>query len=271
MPNTVAVVGLGDLGTAVAERIHGRLPLLVVDLSATARENWIGRPGVTVAAGIGEAQWAGVARVHLLVRNHDQAASALDQFDHLVGNDTPVHVHTTLAPGAAAELIGRGRTQIRVLEQPITGGAVGIRAGRATVLSAGSADDRDRGWIAHLAEHVLTFDQLGQPTLAKLINNTIAAATTRATVDLLRIAADLGLQLDAMRAVLRHGSGGSWMAEAVAELGEDQARLLVKDVRLLQEQVGELPSLRLDDESSMLSGLAALQATLANPRAALTG
>jgi 3-hydroxyisobutyrate dehydrogenase-like beta-hydroxyacid dehydrogenase len=213
---------------------------------------------------MGEARWDRVARVHLLVRTHDQAAAALEQLDLLAGDDTPVHVHTTLAPGAAAELVGRARTHIRVLEQPITGGAVGIRAGRVTVLSAGPADTRDRDWIGHLAEHVLTFDRLGQPTLAKLINNTVAAATTRATVGMLGVAAEHGLDLGVMRAVLRHGSGGSWMAEAVADLGEDQARLLVKDVRLLQEQVGELPTIRLDDEALMLSGLAALQASLAD-------
>ncbi len=264
MPASVAVVGLGNLGGAVAARLQGHCPLLLVDPDPTTREQWVGCPDVTVAAEVGMAQWNDVARIHLLVRTHEQAVSVLAELDHHVGDDTPVHVHTTLAPGAAAELIAGPRTHLRVLEQPITGGVSGIRAGRATVLSAGPANRADRDWIAHLAMHVLTFEQLGQPTLAKLINNTVAAATTRATIDLLATAGAHGLPLDMMRAVLRHGSGGSYMAEGLPDLGEDQARLLVKDVRLLQQQVGELPQIRLDDENSMLAGLASFHAALSD-------
>lgn len=264
MPKRVAVVGLGDLGSGVMARLQGDRLLSAIDPAESARAPWVSARGVTVAADIASASWADVERVHVLVRTHQQADAVMEELDLNVENDTPVHVHTTLAPRDAAGLMGRPRRSVRALEQPITGGAAGFRTGTVTILSAGPTTQADRDWISRIAARIVDFDHLGHPTLAKLVNNTIAAVITRATVDLLTAATGQGLPLESMRAVLRHGSGGSWMAEAVAGLGEDQARLLVKDVRLLQEQVGPLPSLRLDDEDALLTGLAAFKTALAD-------
>lgn len=262
MPNVTAVVGLGDLGSAVAQRLLGQGPLLLIDPDPAARVQWEGRNEVVVASSIDEAQWANVQRVHLLVRSQQQADSVLEELDRHATHLITVHLHTTVSAEAAVELGRRPRTNIRVLEQPITGGAAGVRAGSATVLTAGPADQDDRDWIGHLAATVVAFEHYGQPALAKLINNTVAAANAQVAASLLSTAAEHGLDAETMRNVLRHGSGGSWMAEFLPGLNDDRARLLIKDVRLLQAQVGEISAIRLDDEDSMLAGLALARTAL---------
>lgn len=264
MQELTAVVGLGDLGSAVASRVASACPLLLIDPDRAARDRWTSLDGIQVAADVGTASWAAVGRVHVLVRTQRQAADVLDSLDRQLTGSVPVHLHTTVSVDAAVRLATQPRTGIRVLEQPLTGGAAAVRAGGATVLTAGPIDDLDRDWIAQLASHAVSFDDFGQPALAKLINNAAAAATCRVTASLLATAVDKGLDIAAMHTVLCHGSGGSWMAEALPELGVDQARLLVKDVLLLQDHVGELPPLRIDDEDGMLVDLAAAKERFAS-------
>ncbi|WP_182524322.1 NAD-binding protein [Nocardioides dongkuii] len=267
MERSAAVIGLGNLGHAWASRVLGTRPLLLVEPDASRRADFadagdtVAMATLPAAGAADSSHWAQVERVHVLVRTTDQAMTVLAQLEQLVGSGTPVHLHTTLSAAGASALADRA-TALRVLEQPVTGGAAGIHDGRFAVLTAGPATDEDHAWLADLGARVIPFAAYGDPTAAKLVNNVLAACTTGATAALLLLARELGIDLTQMREVLRHGSGGSWMAEALPDLQDDQVQLLVKDVGLLAELAGRVPSVDPADGAALLRDVSAARAAM---------
>lgn len=260
----VAVVGLGNLGLALAECASSMRPVVGIDPDVRARHEFVERSGGTAVSRIRESDdWGGIERVHVVVRTTDQAAEILGELVALGEWPGSVHVHTTLEPGFASQLGRWQGSTLRVLEQPITGGAVGIRAGSFAVLTAGLDTTDDRKWLAQLGAVLIDFGQYGLPTAAKLLNNAVAAYNTLAAAAFLDLASNLGIAPGLMHEVLRHGSGGSWMSDALPALHADQVRLLAKDMCLLEQVTGRLPSIAPLDEEALVRRVTAAHSLLA--------
>lgn len=264
----VVVVGLGNLGLALAQRAADAASIIGVDLAPQARAALASTPQASPVAGLAAVNdWSRVERVHVVVRTTTQAEMVMTELLSLSGWTGALHLHTTLAPEFAAGLGRYGTGAVRVLEQPITGGAVGVRSGRFTVLSAGAATPDDRQWLVTLGAAVLEFDRFGLPASAKLVNNAVAAYHTATVSAHLKLASSLGIEPGTMHEVLRAGSGSSWMGDHIADLGDDQAELLAKDLRLLGRVADRLPVIDPLDDPDFVRHVADARAAVAgSPR-----
>lgn len=264
MPNIAVVVGLGNIGGAIARRI-AQTGERVIGVELDEERRRLCRGELWTAASLTEVPWAEVARVLVVVRMTDQALAVVEEVAARTRDPLACHVMTTLDPAAPDRFPRIAGERLRILEQPVSGGAGGAAAGTLTVLSAGPAEPADeRFLLATVAARVVRFPWYGQPTLAKLVNNAVAAYHTRTAAVLLGMAERLGLEATTMKSVLDSSSGASAMGAMLAGLADEQARLLTKDAALLASTAGPLPAIGIADETAFLDDLRAARRALAS-------
>jgi 3-hydroxyisobutyrate dehydrogenase len=258
------VIGLGNIGGAIAARLVARgLRVTGVDVDPGQRAAWEARSGAPAVAGLRELRGEPVERFHVVVRTTEGAWSVLREIQAATTSPAVCHVVTTLAPAAARRFGQEPTAPLRILEQPVSGGARGAEVGTLTVLCAGPAEPSDETFLLDtLASRVVSFPEYGQPSLAKLVNNAIAAYNTRALAVMLDAAGRLGLDVAQVESVVSTSSGASAMSELLRPLAPEQADLLMKDAALLAEVVGRLPVIDLDDRAGFLADVRAAQQAL---------
>jgi 3-hydroxyisobutyrate dehydrogenase-like beta-hydroxyacid dehydrogenase len=258
----IVVVGLGNIGLAIAERIAGcGKEVCGVDLAEDRRAEWKRRTGLDAVADLTAVPWGAVTHVFVLVRLTYQARSVLGQLDELpIRPGTAVFLTTTVELEYARTLDRyEGRTW-RLVELPVSGGESGARAGTLTVLAARALDDTDRELLHDtIAANIVMFRQWGEPTLAKLLNNVSAAYTALAYAEMLLLAERTGMDPRRLAEVLHTSSGGSWMGDHFTVLVDD---LLDKDVALLRSEFGELPVVSLAADRDLVGRLGQARALL---------
>ncbi len=261
-PGGVAVVGLGDLGLAIARRLEqvGLAPA-GVDGAPERRELWREHSGRGAYVSLRELAPEQARRSFVCVRTTDQAGAVLAELRELAAGAPSVEAPaggavaflvTTLAPAFARELGAHADTALRVVELPVSGGRAGAERGELTALFGGPTVERaDVELIERsLAARVFRFARYGEATLAKLLNNTLAAYNAAAFAHCVTLADAAGLDARECAAVALAGSGDSWIAEHFAALVDD---LLAKDAALLAEELGPPPVLDLTRADELLA------------------
>jgi putative dehydrogenase len=250
----IVVVGLGNIGIAMAERLVARgRDVCGVDLAEERRTAWTEATGLSAAASLDEVPWAEVTHVLVIVRLTHQVEAVLGELDARVSDGTAVVVSTTLdIEWARTELEGWSGRRWRLVELPVSGGEYGARAGTLTLLAAGPADDRDAELLGDMGTTTVRFADYGQPTVAKLLNNVSAAYTALAYAEIILLADRMGMGAGQLAEILSTSSGGSWMGDHFLVLTDD---LLAKDVDLLRSQVGDLPGVLLNGEVDLVGRL----------------
>lgn len=262
---TTAVLGLGNIGGAVAERLVATgEPVVGVDPVEAARLAFTERTGATAVADVEDLALADGARVLVVVR---LAAEALAVLDRLAERDERVvaFVLTTLDLDAAARL-AEPRAGVRVVELPVSGGRQGALDGTLTALAAGPLEDADRSFLERtVAGRVVGFAEYGHPTAAKLHNNVLAGLHAVAHARVLEAAASHGLDPVLLDEVIAHGSGASWMGTNLRVVVDD---LLAKDIELYEQCFGRLDPLTLgaDGGEHVATVLARVRARLTSGR-----
>jgi putative dehydrogenase len=258
----IVVVGLGNIGIAIAARIAdcGK-DVLGVDLAADRRAEWRRITGRTAAASLADVPWPDVTHVYVVVRMTDQAESVLQELLTLpLPPGLPVFLDTTLELGYARGLGRYGEAPWRLIELPVSGGAAGARAGTLTVMAAGDVREEERAYLLSTsAAAIVEFSSYGEPTLAKLLNNVAAAYTALSFAEMMLLADRTGMPPARLAEVLRTSSGQSWMGDHFVTLVDD---LLGKDVALLRQELGALPVVGLDQDDHLLSRLAEARSAL---------
>jgi 3-hydroxyisobutyrate dehydrogenase-like beta-hydroxyacid dehydrogenase len=274
-----AVVGLGDLGISVARRLHEvGVAVTGIDGAEERRAMWeaesgrqafastadLETDGSPVAAAAADRRAAAsegeprAASPHafVCVRTTEQAAAVIEDLNGRLGSDSVLYVVTTLAVDFARGLGERaGVDGPRLVELPVSGGRGGAERGELVVMAGGPAVlPADAAFLERtLASLVLPMPRYGDATLAKLLNNALAAYNALALGSAVELAAEAGLDIAATAELLRRGSGGSWMADAFAGLVND---LLAKDAALLAAELGPLPTIDLGDPAALPPALA---------------
>ncbi|MDT4950456.1 MAG: L-threonate 2-dehydrogenase [Pseudonocardiales bacterium] len=261
----IVVVGLGNIGIAIAARISecGR-DVLGVDLAAERRDEWRAVTGRSAVADLAEVPWPEITHVYVVVRLTNQAEAVLQRLVELpVPRGIPVFLNTTLELDYARGLGRYAERPWRLIELPVSGGDSGARAGTLTVMAAGPLEASDREYLLSTsANEVVGFAEFGDPTLAKLLNNVSAAYTALSYAEMMLLADGMGMEPRRLAEVLRTSSGGSWMGDHFVNLVDD---LLGKDVVLLRKELGTLPVVSLEDDDHLLSRLAEARAMLTRP------
>lgn len=157
-----------------------------------------------------------------------------------------VTVHTTMSPEHVRAVAERAaRSEVTVLDAPVSGGGAAAAAGGLLVMLAGPDEACIRAMpvLETFAETVIRLGPVGSAQLAKLLNNALLAAQVGLVDDALRIGLRYGLG-GGLAEVVRKGSARGFAADLLIGVGSldglaagQFGRAIRKDVRLLAESV----------------------------------
>jgi 3-hydroxyisobutyrate dehydrogenase len=241
----VGFVGLGNIGRPMALRLAGAgVPLWVYDV-ADAPMAELAAAGATVAADVAEVA-ANVDVLCVMVRDDDQVREVLDQALDAAREGLVVAVHSTVAPTTPAELAETAaRRGVRVIDAPVSGGAMGAADGTLAILVGG--DDEAfavaEPTLALMGSKVVHAGPVGAGTRFKLARNLMHFVAFTAATEAQRLAEAAGLDLRELGEVVRHtdavtgGPGAIMHRETSAPLAPDDFWYGVFDhVRALGEK-----------------------------------
>jgi 3-hydroxyisobutyrate dehydrogenase-like beta-hydroxyacid dehydrogenase len=206
----VGIIGLGKLGTAMAERLAGLDPLLY---NRTPRA--VGRMAASVAELV-----AGSDLILCVVAGDDATRTVLDDPAFATHPGRLVINMGTVAPGTAVEVAARLAPGTAFVDAPVSGPPASARRGELTILAGGEPDALRRAdpVLRLLGSTVIGTGACGTGSAMKAILN----RTARTFVDALGAAIDDGLaagfDADLTYHVLRHSMVASRVLEERPDL-----------------------------------------------------
>nr|WP_211244147.1 NAD(P)-dependent oxidoreductase [Actinospica robiniae] len=126
--------------------------------------------------------------------------------------------HGTGLPQFAAKMTELAAAKgIQVLDAPVSGGNAGAVARRLSTMVGGSAEifERCRPIFETFSKKVTYMGPTGSGQLSKLMNNTLLMMNQRNVQEILGLAKDLGLEIEALVDILLAGSGSSFALQAL--------------------------------------------------------
>ncbi|MEQ6903361.1 NAD(P)-dependent oxidoreductase [Nocardioides sp. YIM 152588] len=229
----VGFVGLGDIGGPMARCLAGRqeatgIDLEVFDLDAD-RVAAVVAAGAKPAGSVAELATGDVLCVQ--VNTDAQVRSVLAEVLE-VPRERPLTfvIHSTVAPDTPAELEALAAPHdVRVVDAPVSGGAMGAADGRLAIMVGGTdeAFASIRDVLGGMAEKVVHAGPIGAGTRFKLARNLMHYAAYCAATEAQRLAEAAGLDIVALGDVVRHtdaitgGPGAIMHRDTTAEMSPD--------------------------------------------------
>ncbi|TWG98513.1 3-hydroxyisobutyrate dehydrogenase [Nocardioides sp. J9] len=214
MTTTVGFVGLGNIGRPMALRLAQQqeaadLEVWVYDVAPDPLAE-AERAGARVAGSV--AELAGrVDVLGVMVRDDDQVrdvlAEALRGAVGLEDDRLTVVIHSTVAPTTPAELEATAaRHGVRLLDAPVSGGAMGATDGSLALMVGGSdaAFAAAEPVLRVLGSKVVHAGPIGSGTKFKLARNMMHFVAFTAATEAQRLAEAAGLSLKDLGEVVRH-------------------------------------------------------------------
>ena len=244
----VAIIGIGNMGWPIAQRLTERGFMVTVRDIDPRREALARASGISVAASAAEAA-RGATNVIVAVVDAAQTTAVLfgDNTDagavQALDAGACVLLCPTMAPTDVERCAARlARHDLACLDAPMSGGPARARAGTMSLMVAGDAGvaDSRRGLLDAMASPVFRIGaRVGDGARTKLVNNLLAAINLAGAAEALALAARAGLDPATTLAVIEQSSGQSWIGSERLRraLGGDLAprahmALLAKDARL---------------------------------------
>lgn len=225
-PRSVGIVGVGNMGLAMALRLRELGHDLHVRDIDPEREALAARAGGRTAATPGEVAArcdalivavVDAAQTEAVLFGGDGAAAALRP-------GACVLLCPTIAPAStervAAQLAARS---IDVIDAPMSGGPARARSGTMSMMVActDATYEKQRDLVEALANPVFRLgERVGDGARAKLVNNLLAAINLAGAAEALVLAERVGLDPARMLDVIERSSGQSW-------IGSDRMRRAV--------------------------------------------
>jgi 3-hydroxyisobutyrate dehydrogenase len=223
MVKSVAVVGVGTMGAPMARRLlSAGFELTVCDRSEAAT-----RPFAECGARVVRAARDCIISDVVLVVVHtgEQVRDVVLGEDGLVaglsGDRAPlVVVMSTIAANAVTELAESARPfGVRLVDAPVSGGALRAEEGTLTLIMGGDARDIEAAepvW-ERLGTHRFHCGPVGAAQTLKLINNIVCDANVIVTGEAYRLALEHGLSLRDTTSVLDVSTGRNYLSERPGE------------------------------------------------------
>jgi 3-hydroxyisobutyrate dehydrogenase-like beta-hydroxyacid dehydrogenase len=247
----VAVVGAGNMGGAMVERLRASGTTVVVCDIDPARQRQALAAGAELAdtPSLAASALADDGVLIVCVVDAQQSREVLFGTVGAVSHMRPgqtVMLCPTIAPqdtqALAAGLAERG---IGCIDAPMSGGPARAREGTMSLMLAAPATllQRHTELLARLsAQRLVVSERIGDGARTKLVNNLLAGINLVGAAEVLALADRLGLDLGTTLGVIEQSSGQSWigsdrMRRAIAGDFEPRAHmtLLEKDTRLAVE------------------------------------
>jgi 3-hydroxyisobutyrate dehydrogenase-like beta-hydroxyacid dehydrogenase len=224
----VGIIGLGLMGTALSGRlIDAKMPVIGFDIE-TSRCDRLKASGGMVASSVRELA-AKAQTIIIAVYNGEQAAAIFGEIESGAGAARPiVACTTTCAPDEIFRLSQRAaRSDIQLVEAPISGTSAEVRDGTATMLLAGDIGTLDAvdTLIRRLCPRALRVGAIGDASRTKLAINLILQNNRAALAEGIAFAERLGLDGHAFLAAARQSAAASRVMETKGE------KMLMRDFR----------------------------------------
>ncbi|RYY25854.1 MAG: NAD(P)-dependent oxidoreductase [Sphingomonadales bacterium] len=222
----IALVGLGEMGMAVAERLIAAGHPLAIHPRGPKHLAWASERGVAIKSSVIDA--VRDARFVIICLFNDQQVREVidDRFLAALPADATIILHTTGRPDTAIGIGHRGA----IIDAPFSGTARDIAAGTVTLLVGGEEAtlERCRPVLEAYADPILHTGPLGAGQQVKLVNNLLFAAHVRLARDAARL-------LDGKLGPLLQCSGASRAIELMCPVGAETfaahaERFIRKDV-----------------------------------------
>jgi len=229
----VGFVGLGAIGKPMALRLASApadagLDLCVYDVAPDPMAE-LEAAGARAVGSVAElAEHIDVLCV--MVRDDEQVRDVLGQALGTARDGLVIAIHSTVAPSTPRQLeVTASRHGVRVLDAPVSGGAMGAADGSLAIMVGGS-DDAVAACapvLARLGSRVVHAGPIGAGTQMKLARNLMHFVAFTAATEAQRLAQAAGLDLVELGNVVRHtdaitgGPGAIMHRETTAPLAPD--------------------------------------------------
>ena len=253
---SVAWIGLGAIGAPMARALAGvGLPVTAYDLFPAARE---AIAEATATAGTAREAVRGADVIAVMVATPEQLDSVLfGEEDGIAGEltaETVLLLMSTVGPAAVEAVAARlSDTTTRIVDAPVSGGAVRAADGDLLVMVGGAEADvaAVRPVLDALASNApVVGPRPGDGQRFKIVNQLLCGVHIAAAGEALALAEAMGLDLRQVHEVLGTGAAASFMFEdrgrRMVDGAYDDVRsaltIFVKDMGLVAEaadQVGQ--------------------------------
>src|ERR1700757_4575221 len=200
----VGVLGLGIIGSRVAENLRGRgFHVFVWNRNPRPVPNFVGAP----------AELAEMCDyIQIFVSDDDALIDVLRQMAPALGPRHIVIAHPTVAPHsmrAAADLVERRGA--RFVEAPFTGSKVGAEKGELVFYVAGDevALREARPILEASSKEIIEIGEIGQATVGKLATNIVTGASVQALAEGLAIINYAGIPAEKFVTALQNNASYS--------------------------------------------------------------
>jgi len=248
----IGVVGVGNMGLAMAQRLLDRGHLVIVhDIRPEAEAS-------AIAAGASPAQDCAAAAEGcdlLIVAVVDAAQCDTVLFGERgahagLHRQSTVMVCSTIGPHDVESIAARlGRANVPCIDAPMSGGPVRARNGTMSLMvaCADAAFARHEPVLRDLSSRLVRLgERIGDGARTKLVNNLLAGVNLAAATEALALAERLGLDARRTLQVIEQSSAQSWIGSdrlPRALIGDFEPRahtsLLAKDTTLALAMAGD--------------------------------
>lgn len=206
-PTRVGFVGLGNIGKPMALRlaaaadvdlwVHDVVPEPVAELEAAGARGADSIAALAMRSDV----------VCVMVRDDDQVRDVLGEILGVGGDGQTVVIHSTVAPETPAQLEDTAtRHGVKVVDAPVSGGAMGAADGSLAIMAGGSdeAFAAARPALDAMSSYVVHAGPIGAGTRFKLARNLMHFVAFTAATEAQRLAEASGLDLVELGKVVRH-------------------------------------------------------------------
>jgi 3-hydroxyisobutyrate dehydrogenase len=212
----VSFIGLGTMGSAMAERLLAAGFALTVHNRTREREEPLAAAGARRAATPAEAARGADAVIVMVSDTPDVEGVVFGPNGVAAGlaSGSLLIDMSTIAPGASEAFAERLAAACggRWLDAPVSGGSEGARRGTLSIMVGGDANDvaRARPIFAPLGTTLTHLGPTGSGQLAKAMNQVIIAGTYAAVAEGLVLGLKAGIDVEAALRAISGGAAASW-------------------------------------------------------------
>jgi 3-hydroxyisobutyrate dehydrogenase-like beta-hydroxyacid dehydrogenase len=215
----VGVVGLGKMGGPIARRLLSCGYRVVAHDAHAAAAAAVADDGVDVVTCPREVAARTDATLIVVGSDEQTRAVVLGEEHGLLAGSGPGHViliGSTVSPGTSVTL-GRAAEPhtVEVMDAALCRGEAPASDGTLLILAGGAPEvfDRVRPVLDCIGSDVHHLGGIGTGQVAKMVNNYLLWLTVVGNYEAMRLAARMGLDLDALRGALLKSSGANWALE----------------------------------------------------------
>jgi 3-hydroxyisobutyrate dehydrogenase-like beta-hydroxyacid dehydrogenase len=199
----VGVIGLGDMGAAIAAAVLRRFPLVAYDIRPAAVQK-VAAAGAQSAHSVTEvAQLSDI--IIVVVIDDRQVTDVVGQILSNPGRAKYVVISSTVLPGTCMSLGEQAKAVgLSVVDAPVSGGAEKAIQGIITVLVGGEDAAVEICWpvLQSFGKHLFHLGPIGAGSAGKLITNLLTLGGNMLQLEAMQFAAAHGITEDAVTAFL---------------------------------------------------------------------